>query len=72
MSKQNLISPATKPGYVVVEAVYSEDGGMCLVVNDTRVAGCKPIWCDSNVRYRWNVREEYLCSALGCVCKKDE
>ena len=65
MSKRKLISPATHPGYVTVEAVDSADGGMCLVVNNVRVAGVEPSLRPGNVRYRWNVRDEYLLRVLG-------
>jgi hypothetical protein len=63
--KQNkLTPPATKPGWVVVEAVDSADGGMCLVINGSRVAGCEPALTQNNVQYRWNVRREYLQEVL--------
>jgi hypothetical protein len=65
MPKRKLIAPATKPGFVIVEAVDSADGGLCLVVNNTRIAGCEPSLGANNVRYRWNVREEYLRRAMG-------
>jgi hypothetical protein len=60
LGRRPLTPPATKPGFVVVEVVDSADGGLCLVVNDTRVAGVEPSLSESNVRYRWNVRSEYL------------
>ena len=60
MLKYKLTSPATRPGYIVIEAVASADGGTCLVVNCTRIAGGKPASSANNVRYRWNVREENL------------
>ena len=54
----------TNPGWMVVEAVDSADGGMCLVVNGSRVAGCEPSLSENNIRYRWNVRREYLQAVL--------
>lgn len=51
MKKCELTPPTTKPGYVIVEAVDSADGGMCLVINNTRVAGCEPSLNFPNVRY---------------------
>jgi hypothetical protein len=54
--RHKLVPPATKPGYVVVEVVDSADGGLCLVVGGTRVAGCEPSLFPSNIQYRWNVR----------------
>ena len=68
--KKTLTPPATKPGYIIVEAVDSADGGMCLVMDHTRIAGCEPTLNTNNVRYRWNVREEYLQLVLDS-CKKN-
>ena len=65
--KHKLTPPATKPGFVVVEAVDSIDGGMCLVVNSVRVAGCEPSFPTDNIQYRWNVREEYLAAVLSAA-----
>lgn len=60
MARPNLVPAATKPGYVVVEAVSASDGNLCLVVNGLRVAGAEPSLRANNIQYRWNVREEYL------------
>ena len=65
MTNRKLTPPATKPGFIIVEAVDAADGGMCLVVNNTRIAGCEPSLSQNNVRYRWNVREEYLQRVLA-------
>lgn len=55
MKRYKLAPAATQPGHVVVEVVDAVDGGLCLVVGGTRVAGCEPSLLPNNVRYRWNV-----------------
>lgn len=58
--KFKLVPPSKKRGFVVVEAVDSSDDGLCLVVNNSRVAGSPPSLLPNNILYRWNVRAEYL------------
>lgn len=65
MARHKLTPPATRPGYAIVEAVDAVDGGLCLVVNGMRIAGCEPSLRQNNIRYRWNVRTEYLQRAVA-------
>jgi len=55
----------TKPGFVQIDLVNSCDGKYCLVINDRRVAGCKPSLSPNNVAHTWNARKADVADALG-------
>lgn len=67
--KCNLMPPATKTGWVTVEVLEAADGGYCLVMNNTRVAGCDVALRENNVYWRWNVREEFIQQVLDNLKK---
>ena len=74
MDKTNRKFPPrpTKPGFIAVEVVDAADGGFCLVVGDTRVAGCHPALHDNNVRYRWNVRAQEILRATALALTESD
>lgn len=54
--------PRNDRDWIEINAVLDERGRdrqgkdqCCLVIDNTRVAGCKPLPVSNNVRYTWNV-----------------